>query len=75
MAGMEAGMHTRTIGGVNFIFNPDLSGDVTIQADDKEVSVPGVALMAFISELTVSVNDDEDDWRDSIESVGPYARG
>lgn len=43
-------MHTFRSNKVTFIYNSDLSGDVTVQRDGKEIKVPGEELLEFVAE-------------------------
>ena len=43
-------MHTHKHKDTSFVYNSDLSGNVRIVHDGKELDVPGEALIAFVAE-------------------------
>ena len=54
-------MHTQEIAGVVFNYNGDLSGDVRIRAvDGRDVLVPGIALLRFVSDWKYDQNATEE---------------
>ena len=42
--------HTFNAGDTTFIHNPDMSGEVTLLHEDKQIVIPGQALIAFMAE-------------------------
>jgi len=42
-------MHSSTIGPVEFLYHPDLSGNVTIRDIHDEIKVPGAVLVEFVA--------------------------